>query len=151
MQTTAPHAVTLLPAALIVCLVIVCLVIVCLACPRHTAAGTGFGGRSLCLAMDEQAEPPYEVAVWVKPDDEAGVAGLAFAADGGDRHDGFYPSAGRGCPYPLALRSRRPSGPPLSACPLRFAILASPASIARSRTRGRCGRKRTGVGSRAAA
>jgi len=69
-----------------------------------TGAGTGFGGRSLCLAVDEPPELPYEVAVWVKLDDEAGAAGLAFAADGGDRHYGFYPSAGR-------LRLTRFDGP----------------------------------------
>jgi serine protease Do len=69
-----------------------------------SGAGTGFGGRSLCLAVDEPPEQPYEVAVWVKLDDEAGAAGLAFAADGGDRHYGYYPSAGR-------LRLTRFDGP----------------------------------------
>lgn len=69
-----------------------------------TGAGTGFGGRSLCLAVDEPPEQPYEAAVWVKLDDEAGAAGLAFAADGADRHYGFYPSAGR-------LRLTRFDGP----------------------------------------
>lgn len=69
-----------------------------------TGAGAGFGGRSLCLAVDAPPELPYEVAVWVKLDDEAGAAGLAFAADGGDRHYGFYPSAGR-------LRLTRFDGP----------------------------------------
>ena len=69
-----------------------------------SGAGTGFGGRSLCLAVEPPPEPPYEVAVWVKLDDEAGAAGLAFAADGGDRHYGFYPSAGR-------LRLTRFDGP----------------------------------------
>jgi regulator of sirC expression with transglutaminase-like and TPR domain len=44
------------------------------------------------------------VAVWAKLDDEAGAAGLVFAADGGDRHYGFYPSAGR-------LRLTRFDGP----------------------------------------
>ncbi|MFM8377815.1 MAG: transglutaminase family protein [Planctomycetia bacterium] len=67
-------------------------------------AGTGFGGRSLCLALDEPPPLPYEVAAWVKLDDEAGAAGLAFSADGGDRHYGFYPSAGR-------LRLTRFDGP----------------------------------------
>jgi hypothetical protein len=38
---------------------------------------------------------------------------------------------GRGCPRPVAGRSLRPSGPPLTACPLRFAILASLAPRAR--------------------
>ena len=69
-----------------------------------TGAGTGFGGRSLCLAVDEPPKLPYEVAVWVKLDDEAGAAGLAFASDGRDRHYGFYPSAGR-------LRLTRFDGP----------------------------------------
>jgi serine protease Do len=55
-------------------------------------AGQGFGGRSLCLAAEPPPEAPYDVAVWVKLDDEAGAAGLAFASDGGDRHYGFYPS-----------------------------------------------------------
>ncbi|MFN9369284.1 MAG: transglutaminase family protein, partial [Planctomycetia bacterium] len=69
-----------------------------------TGAGAGFGGRSLCLAVDRPPEVPWEVAVWVKLDDEAGAAGLAFAADGGDRHYGFYPTAGR-------LRLTRFDGP----------------------------------------
>ncbi len=67
-------------------------------------AGAGFGGRSLCLAVEPPPEPPHDVAVWVKLDDEAGAAGLAFASDGGDRHYGFYPSAGR-------LRLTRFDGP----------------------------------------
>lgn len=57
--------------------------------------GTGFGGRSLCLSKQDVPEAPYEVAVTVRLDDEAGAAGLVFASDGGDRHFGFYPSAGR--------------------------------------------------------
>lgn len=67
-------------------------------------AGTGFGGRSLCLAGEPPPDLPCDVAVWVKLDDEAGAAGLAFAADGGDRHYGFYPTAGR-------LRLTRFDGP----------------------------------------
>ena len=39
----------------------------------------------------------------------------------------------RGCRHPLAGRSRRPSRPLFTACPLRFAILGSLAAIARSR------------------
>lgn len=69
-----------------------------------SGAGNGFGGRSLCLAVAKPPELPYELAVWVKLDDEAGAAGLAFAADGGDRHYGFYPTAGR-------LRLTRFDGP----------------------------------------
>ena len=42
--------------------------------------------------------------------------------------------AGRGCPCPLAGRSRRPSWPPLTAWTRRFALQASLASRARSRT-----------------
>ena len=44
-------------------------------------------------------------------------------------------SAARGCPCPLAGRSRWPSGPPFTARPRRFAIQASLASVARSRAR----------------
>jgi serine protease Do len=57
--------------------------------------GAGFGGRSLCLSQRAVPELPYEVAVTVKLDDEAGAAGLAFESDGGDRHYGFYPTAGQ--------------------------------------------------------
>ena len=55
-------------------------------------AGQGFGGRSLCLAVEPPPAAPCDVAVWVKLDDEAGAAGLVFGSDGGDRHYGFYPS-----------------------------------------------------------
>src|SRR5487761_1222204 len=58
-------------------------------------AGQGFGGRTLCLSRQEVPESPYELAVCVKLDDEAGAAGLVFASDGGNRHFGFYPSAGK--------------------------------------------------------
>ncbi|WP_425616095.1 tetratricopeptide repeat protein [Anatilimnocola sp. NA78] len=57
--------------------------------------GQGFGGRSLCLAQTKPPERPYEVAVSVLLDDEAGAAGLVFQADGGDKHYGFYPSNGK--------------------------------------------------------
>ena len=57
--------------------------------------GTGFGGRSLCLATTEPPPLPHDLAVWVKLDDEDGAAGLVFAADGADRHYGFYPTAGK--------------------------------------------------------
>jgi regulator of sirC expression with transglutaminase-like and TPR domain len=67
-------------------------------------AGVGFGGRSLCLAVAPSPDLPCDVAVWVKLDDEAGAAGLVFASDGGDRHYGFYPTAGR-------LRLTRFDGP----------------------------------------
>ncbi len=67
-------------------------------------AGEGFGGRSLCLSQKEVPEGPYELAVSVRLDDESGAAGLAFASDGGDRHYGFYPSAGQ-------LRLTRFDGP----------------------------------------
>ena len=69
-----------------------------------SGAGTGFGGRSLCLATAAAPPRPCELAVWVKLDDEAGAAGLVFSADGGDRHYGFYPSAGK-------LRLTRFEGP----------------------------------------
>jgi serine protease Do len=57
--------------------------------------GQGFGGRSLCLATEKLPDLPYEVAVSVLLDDEAGAAGLVFHADGSDKHYGFYPSNGR--------------------------------------------------------
>lgn len=57
--------------------------------------GRGFGGRTLCLSQLEVPEAPYEVAVTVRLDDEAGAAGLVFASDGDNRHFGFYPSAGK--------------------------------------------------------
>ena len=69
-----------------------------------SGAGDGFGGRSLCLSKSDTLELPFEVAVMVKLDDEAGAAGLAFHADGGDKHYGFYPSAGK-------LRLTRFDGP----------------------------------------
>lgn len=58
-------------------------------------AGAGFGGRSLCLALAEPPAATFELAVSVKLDDESGAAGLAFAADGNQRHYGFYPTGGR--------------------------------------------------------
>ncbi len=67
-------------------------------------AGRGFGGRALLLSKTAPPEPPYEIAVEVKLDDESGAAGLIFGADGDDRHYGFYPSAGQ-------LRLTRFDGP----------------------------------------
>lgn len=67
-------------------------------------AGSGFGGRSLCISQKAVPEAPYEIAVTVRLDDEAGAAGLAFGWDRGDRHYGFYPSAGQ-------LRLTRFDGP----------------------------------------
>lgn len=67
-------------------------------------AGTGFGGRSLCLADKPAPERPFEISVAVRLDDEAGAAGLVFHADGGDKHYGFYPSGGQ-------LRLTRFDGP----------------------------------------
>jgi regulator of sirC expression with transglutaminase-like and TPR domain len=66
--------------------------------------GDSFGARSLCLAQRKNPELPYEVAVEVILDDEAGAAGLAFESDGGTRHYGFYPSSGN-------LRLTRFDGP----------------------------------------
>jgi len=69
-----------------------------------TEQGAGFGGRSLCIYQRELPEPPYEVAVEVKLDDESGAAGLAFESNGDDKHYGFYPSSGN-------LRFTRFGGP----------------------------------------
>jgi regulator of sirC expression with transglutaminase-like and TPR domain len=66
--------------------------------------GSGFGGRSLCLSQSEPPALPFEVAVSVKLDDEAGAAGLVFHADGKDAHYGFYPTNGK-------LRLTRFDGP----------------------------------------
>ncbi|MGB3119855.1 MAG: tetratricopeptide repeat protein [Verrucomicrobiales bacterium] len=62
---------------------------------RADGEGSGFGGRSLCLSAKEVPTTPYEVAVQVRLDDEAGAAGLLFASDGGQKHYGFYPSGGQ--------------------------------------------------------
>jgi serine protease Do len=66
--------------------------------------GSGFGGRSLCIYQKEVLQAPYEVAVTVKLDDESGAGGLIFGSDGGDKHFGFYPTAGK-------LRLTRFDGP----------------------------------------
>ena len=57
--------------------------------------GDGFGGRSLCLWMAEEPAKQFDATVTVRLDDESGAAGLAFCADGGDRHYGFYPTGGK--------------------------------------------------------
>ncbi|MGV3774790.1 MAG: tetratricopeptide repeat protein [Verrucomicrobiales bacterium] len=57
--------------------------------------GTGFGGRALSLSAKKLPPAPYEVSVSVKLGNESGAAGLAFGADGGDVHYGFYPTAGQ--------------------------------------------------------
>lgn len=57
--------------------------------------GSGFGGRSLLLRSDAPPEPPFELAVSVKLEDETGAAGLVFHSDGEDKHYGFYPSNGK--------------------------------------------------------
>lgn len=66
--------------------------------------GRGIGRRTLCLSETMPPELPYEVAVSVKLDDEAGAAGLVIHSDGNDRHYGFYPSGGQ-------LRFSRFDGP----------------------------------------
>jgi serine protease Do len=57
--------------------------------------GTGFGGRTACALLREPPALPYEIAVTVRLDDEAGAAGLIFGGDKDGRHYGFYPSAGK--------------------------------------------------------
>lgn len=66
--------------------------------------GGGLGGRCVCFAVNEPPAAPYEVGVSVKFTPGDGAAGLVFAADGGDRHYGFYPSNGE-------LRLSRFDGP----------------------------------------
>lgn len=69
--------------------------------------GSGFGGRTLCLAANPPPALPYEVSVQVKLEDESGAAGLAFGSDGGHIHYGFYPTNG-------GLRLTRFEGPDVS-------------------------------------
>ena len=57
--------------------------------------GTGFGGRALCLWHEEPPRDVFEAAVTVRLQEESGAAGLAFCADGQDRHYGFYPTGGK--------------------------------------------------------
>lgn len=71
---------------------------------KSELTGEGFGGRTLCLSQGVEPTVPFEVAVSVKLDDESGAAGLVFCSDGGDRHYGFYPTAGQ-------LRLTRFDGP----------------------------------------
>lgn len=66
--------------------------------------GSGFGGRSLCISRGELPAVPYDIRVLVRLEDESGAAGLVFHSDEGDRHYGFYPSAGN-------LRLTRFDGP----------------------------------------
>jgi len=57
-------------------------------------AGSGFGGRSICINQQKPPTLPYEIAVTVKLDDEKGAAGLLFHHDD-DKHYGFYPTGGK--------------------------------------------------------
>lgn len=57
--------------------------------------GAGFGGRALCLRVEQPAEKPFEIAVDVRLNDPSGAAGLVFCSDGEHKHYGFYPSAGK--------------------------------------------------------
>jgi regulator of sirC expression with transglutaminase-like and TPR domain len=66
-------------------------------------AGSGFGGRSLCIYQPKPPALPFEIAVTVKLNDEKGAAGLLFRHDG-ERHYGFYPTGGK-------LRLTRFDGP----------------------------------------
>jgi serine protease Do len=62
---------------------------------RADGAGTGFGGRTLCLSQRKPLELPYELTVTVKLDDEKGAAGLIFGGAERDKHYGFYPTGGK--------------------------------------------------------
>lgn len=66
--------------------------------------GPGLGARCLCLSREIATTQPYEVSVRVKLTPWDGAAGLAFCADGKDRHYGFYISRG-------VLRLSRFEGP----------------------------------------
>ena len=67
-------------------------------------AGSGFGGRTVCLSQRTVPALPFELAVTVKLDDESGAAGLIFGGDADGKHYGFYPSGGK-------LRLTRFDGP----------------------------------------
>jgi len=67
-------------------------------------SGDGFGGRCLLISRSEPSDGAFELSVQVKLQPESGAAGLIFCSDDGDRHYGFYPSAGR-------LRLSRFEGP----------------------------------------
>src|SRR6185503_5596853 len=75
--------------------------------------GSGFGGRSLCVSSCDVPEGPCELSVDVKLGDEDGAAGLAFCSDGGERHYGFYPTAGQ-------LRLTRFDGPDIQTWQILF-------------------------------
>ena len=70
---------------------------------RVEEAGTGFGGRSICVSQRKVPALPYDIAVTVRLDDERGAAGLIFRHDG-EKHYGFYPTGGK-------LRLTRFDGP----------------------------------------
>lgn len=70
---------------------------------RVEGAGTGFGGRSICLSQRKPPAVPFELSATVKLDDERGAAGLIFRHDG-TSHYGFYPTGGK-------LRLTRFDGP----------------------------------------
>ena len=61
---------------------------------KASGMGSGFGGRMICLSRQSSMKPPYDLEVDVLLEDESGAAGLVFAADGEDRHYGFYPTNG---------------------------------------------------------
>jgi S1-C subfamily serine protease/regulator of sirC expression with transglutaminase-like and TPR domain len=61
---------------------------------RVQGAGTGFGGRSICVSQRKPPAIPFDLAVTVKLDDERGAAGLIFRHDG-TSHYGFYPTGGK--------------------------------------------------------
>ena len=58
-------------------------------------AGSGFGGRALCLSKSKTPDKEFEIAVRVRLNDESGAAGIAFHSDGNDQHYGFYPTNGQ--------------------------------------------------------
>jgi regulator of sirC expression with transglutaminase-like and TPR domain len=70
---------------------------------RVQGAGTGFGGRSICIWQRKPPALPFDLTVTVKLDDERGAAGLIFRHDGSS-HYGFYPTGGK-------LRLTRFDGP----------------------------------------
>src|SRR5262249_4625472 len=70
-------------------------------------AGSGFGGRSLCLSSKAVPPVPFELAVTVHLDDEAGAAGPALPPHRGHRPHRLFPPPGQ---HPL---TPSPQPPPL--------------------------------------
>ncbi len=59
---------------------------------KASGMGKGFGGRMICLNQNSIIQPPFDLEVEVKLEDESGAAGIVFCSDGMHRNFGFYPT-----------------------------------------------------------